>query len=119
MTTKLSDAIDMPEGRDVIQKDMDNLNKWVCVNLLRLIKAKCKVLHLGQGNPRYQYRLGDDEIESSPEKKDLAILVDEKLDLSHQYALAAQKASGVLGCMKRSMASRLREVILSLGSALV
>ncbi|KAK4810861.1 hypothetical protein QYF61_008833 [Mycteria americana] len=75
--TKLSGAVDTPEGRDVIQRDLGKLEKWACVNLMRFNKAKCRVLHL------------------------------------------AQKANRILCCIKRSVASRSREVILPLYSALV
>jgi len=117
--TKLGGAVDTPEGCAAIQRDLDRLESWAERNLMRFNKGKCRLLHLGRSKPMHQYRLGVDLLESSSAQTDLGFLVDDRLTMRQQCALVANKASGLLGCGKKSVASRLREVLLPLYTALV
>jgi len=49
----------MPEGWDVIHRDMDKLEKWAHVNLMKFNKPKCEVLHLSQGNSLISIQAGE------------------------------------------------------------
>ncbi|RMC04390.1 hypothetical protein DUI87_19211 [Hirundo rustica rustica] len=110
--TKLCGVVSTLEGREAIQRDLDKLEKWTPENVMKFSKARCEVLHLSQGNPKHEYRLGREWIESRPGEKDLGVMVDENVNMTWQCVLGAQKANIILGCIKRSVTSRSREAIL-------
>ena len=58
--TKFNVAADLIEGRDPIQTTLERLEQWAHGNLIKFNKTKCKVLHLGQSNPQYQYRMEEE-----------------------------------------------------------
>jgi len=117
--TKLGGVVDIPEGCAAIQHDPDRLESWAEGNLMKFNKGKCRVLHLGRKNPRHQYRLGADLLESSSVERDLCVLVEDTLTMSQQCAMATKKSNGILGCIRRSVASRSSQVLLPLYTALV
>ena len=63
--------------------------------------------------------MGEGWLESRPAERDLGVLVESRLNVSQQCALAAKRANPILGCVKPSITSWSKEVIIPLYSALV
>lgn len=82
-------------------------------------KVKCKPLPWGRNNPYAQNTMWADQPESSFTEKAVGNSVDNKLTMSQQCALAAQRANSILGYIRRDVASMSREVTPPLYSALM
>ncbi|KAK4824368.1 hypothetical protein QYF61_014028 [Mycteria americana] len=116
--TKQGGAVDSLEGQEALQRDLDRLEHWAMINGMKFNKSKCRILHLGWSNAGHKYKLGEEWLESSPAERDLGELVASRLNMSQQCALAAKRANRILGCIRHSITSWSKEVIIQLYSAL-
>ncbi|KAJ7414883.1 hypothetical protein BTVI_39987 [Pitangus sulphuratus] len=69
--------------------------------------------------PEVQKRQGADLLESSSAEKDLGVLENNKLSMSQQCVLVAKETNCILRCIRKSIVSRLKEVIPFICSALL
>ncbi|KAK4829837.1 hypothetical protein QYF61_006847 [Mycteria americana] len=103
--TKLGGAVESLEGQDALPRDLDRLEHWAMINGMKFNKCKCRILHLERSNAGHKSKLGEEWLESSPPERDLGVLVNSRLNMSQQCALAAKRANPILGCIKHSITS--------------
>jgi hypothetical protein len=75
---------------------------------------KCKVMHVGHNNQRYQYTMGGEVLEVTEEERDIGVNMTSSLKPSQQCRKAARTAQTVLSQLARAFHFRDRHVFLRL-----
>ncbi len=92
----------------------DNLVKWAEDWGMQFNAEKCKVMHVGRSNQRFQYNMGGVVLGETEEEKDVGVTINKSLKLSGQCTRAANTARGVLGQVTRAFHYRDRHVFIQL-----
>ena len=109
--TKVGRVIETESDHEKLQEEIDNLVDWADTWNMQFNPQKCKVLHFGRSNPRYNYVMGGyapagEILDPVTEEKDVGVVISETLKPALQCARAAKRANAVLGQMKRAFTYR-------------
>jgi hypothetical protein len=100
--TKAANIIRSQEDQRVLQECLDALMAWAAKWGMAFNAAKCKFMHVGRRNPRYEYKMGDHVLETTEVERDIGVLVNSNLNPSDQCSKAAKTANAVLGQISRA-----------------
>jgi hypothetical protein len=95
-----------------LQLDIDKVLDWTKRWHMRLNLSKCKIMHIGRGNPSAHYTLMDldngktSTIKSTESELDLGVLIRSDLKASDQVDKAAAKANQMLNLLRKTFLSR-------------
>jgi len=101
--SKLFGKVNNDSDRDVIQQDLHSLVEWSDKWQMTFNTEKCKVMHLGKQNKRFDYYMNNQKLGVVNEEKDLGVLITDDLKPSSECRQAYGKASRVLGMISRTI----------------
>ena len=117
--TKIFRRVDSDEDRDVLQQDLDRFLDWTKAWQMRFNVNKCKVMHLGRGNPGGNYVMNGGTFGVVSEEKDLGVRITSYLKTSAHCAYMCTRANRVLDMIARRVVYRSPDVLTRLYKSLV
>ena len=112
--SKLYAAVSSIEGHSMLQEDLNKCQDWAKQWGMEFHPRKCKLLHYGKKNPKYEYHLGGEPIKNYEEEKDLGIVITEDLKWDSHIAMCIKKANRMIGMIRRTFTYMDEEMFLSL-----
>jgi len=89
----------------VLQQDLERLQSWAKKWQMVFNAQKCKVMHIGNSNAKYNYHMGEVTLSKTSCEKDLGVWVDDGLKFSEHINNQVIKANKILGLIRRSFSN--------------
>ena len=109
--TKIVRSIKSINDNCYLQKDLDRLQNWANENQMEFNVKKCKVMHIGNNNIRFNYEMSENWLDECWSERDLGIKIDSNMNFSGQSLEARNKANRMLGFIGRNVTYKSKEVV--------
>ena len=101
--TKIYQKVNNGEDAKEFQENIDELYKWSLEWQLLFHPDKCHVVHFGKSNIEQSYHMGDVQLDTTEEEKDLGVVTDNKLRFSKHCDKIVTSCNKILGIMRRNI----------------
>ena len=114
---RLSETTNFKDHEE-LQFTIERLVEWSNTWQLKFNGGKCKVLHIGKNNPKYNYTILEDgvrkDLEETTCEKDLGISIDPLLDFEQHINNIVKKARSISGLIIRTITYKSRDIMIPL-----
>ena len=96
--TKVFKDVYTIKDMEILQQDMQELEKWSHNWLLKFHPDKCNVLSAGKRNiPQFEYTLHNTKLKYTDKGKDIGVIVDNRLNFEEHMNEKINKANSIMG----------------------
>ena len=108
-----------PKGNEVLQEDLKRIQDWAKKWKMEFNVDKCKIMHIGGKNPKYEYNMNGTKLTETKEEKDLGVIIDCRLEFDRHIKNIVARANRTLGMIRISFECMDKSMFLNLYKGLV
>jgi hypothetical protein len=116
--TKLGGLANLSTAK-TIQEDLDKIVKWSETWQMQFNISKCSVMHIGNKNPRLEYKMNDKIIKTEKVVKDLGVYISDDLKSTRHCIETEKICNRLIGYIKRQFTFKNKEIVITLYNALI
>jgi len=112
--TKVGHVIKNITNQTDLQDCLDKLCDWAKTWGMQFNEKKCKVIHFGRSNPKFDYYMNNIKLTEVSEEVDVGVKIHSSLKPSKHCAEIARRANGILGQLSKSFHYRDKRTFVNL-----